>query len=266
MKQHDYLLAGKSTELERLRVQSRVWEPAGVAFLDALPIERRRRALDVGCGVLGWLRVLAKWISDDGRVFGIDVDPAMLDAARAFVDEERLDRVELLSDDLFASALPPASFDLVHARFQIAPLGRAEEQLDAYLRLIAPGGWIVLEDPDTASWQFSPEAPHLTRLIALIGDAFREAGGDLDAGRGEFALLRSRGLTPELRAASVALPPGHPYLRLPLQFAAALEPRIVAKLGSDEFVRLRAGAESELADGERWGTTFTLVQTAAKVT
>lgn len=265
MRQGDYLLASAPTELERLRLQSRVWEPAGVAFLHELPIDRRRRALDIGCGALGWLRVLAQWISDDGRVVGSDVEPAMLAAARAFIDEEHLERVELITDDLFASALPAASFDLVHARFQIAPLGRAEEQLDAYLRLVAPGGWIVLEDPDSASWRFSPEAPHLTRLIALILDAFRGAGGEFDSGRTEFALLQSRGLKPELGAAIVALPPEHPYLRLPLQFATALAPRIAAAIGSEELDRLRAGAESELADGERWGTTFALIQTAARI-
>ena len=58
-----------------------------------------------------------------------------------------------------ASRLPEASFDLVHARFQVAPLGRAEEVLDAMLRLVRPGGVIVLEDPDCASWTFEPAAP-----------------------------------------------------------------------------------------------------------
>lgn len=265
MRRDDYLLSAAPTELERLRLQSRVWEPAGAAFLAALPIERRHRVLDIGCGALGWLRLLRKWISSDGYVTGSDIDASMLSAARAFVDEEHLDHVELIADDLFASALAPASFDLVHARFQIAPLGRAEEQLDAYLRLVRPGGWIVLEDPDSASWRFSPEAPHLARLVAVILGAFNDAGGDFDAGRGEFALLRSHGLKPELRAAIVALPPGHPYLRLPLQFATALAPRIAAAIGRDELARLRAGAESELDEPERWGTTFTLVQTAARV-
>jgi len=56
-----YLLAGQLSELERLQLQSRVWEPAGRALLAQLPNGAGRRALDIGCGVLGWLRLLSEW-------------------------------------------------------------------------------------------------------------------------------------------------------------------------------------------------------------
>jgi len=80
-------------------------------------------------------------------------------AKRGAVAIVMLDRPESLNaynvamrDDLFASALPAASFDLVHLRFQLAPLGRVEEQLASARRLAKPGGWLVLEDPDTGGW------------------------------------------------------------------------------------------------------------------
>src|SRR5262249_31847046 len=53
-----YLLAGQVSELERLQLQSRVWEPAGRALLDRLGSGQGLRALDVGCGCFGWLRLL----------------------------------------------------------------------------------------------------------------------------------------------------------------------------------------------------------------
>ena len=46
-----YLLAGQPTELERLQLQSRVWEPAGRALLAQLAGGSGLRVLDVGCGV-----------------------------------------------------------------------------------------------------------------------------------------------------------------------------------------------------------------------
>ena len=73
----------------------------------------------------------------------------MLDEAQAMVRTAGLSNVELVADDLFASALPEAGFDLVHTRFQLAPLGRMAEQVAAHRRLLAPGGILVLEDPDT---------------------------------------------------------------------------------------------------------------------
>ena len=119
-----YLLAGQASELERLQLQSRVWEPSGRRLLEEIGDGRGARALDVGCGVLGWLRVLSEWVGPDGEVTGTDIDEAMLAAADRFVTEEGLRNVGLVKDDLFASELEPDSFDLVHARYEICPLGR----------------------------------------------------------------------------------------------------------------------------------------------
>ena len=59
----------------------------------------------------------------------------------------------------------------------------------------------------------------------------------------------------------LALKPGHPYLRLPLQFSVALQSRLLETLSEDELDSLRREAEAELAEPGRWGTTFTLIQT-----
>jgi SAM-dependent methyltransferase len=258
-----YLLAGQASELERLQLQSRVWEPSGRQLLEEVGDGGGARALDVGCGVLGWLRILSAWVGPDGQVTGTDVDEAMLAAADRFVTEEGLRNVGLVKDDLFASELEPASFDLVHARYEICPLGRAQEQMETYLRLARPGGTIVLEDPDTGSWHFNPPAPALERLIELIEEAFRLSGGDWQAGRKHLHLLREFGIDGNVRAEIVALTPGHPYLRLPLQFATSLEERLLALVSADELAELRRQGEVELQEPGRWGTTFTLLQSWA---
>jgi hypothetical protein len=195
---------------------------------------------------------------------GTDVDTRLLDAARALVEGDGLANVTLAHDDLFDSRLEPHRFDLVHSRFEIGPLGRAGEQLTSYLRLVAPGGWVILEDPDLGSWHFNPPAPAAERLIALCGEAFVAASGDLNAGRRHFELLREAGLDPEVRAEVWALAPGHPYLRLPLQFSVSLEPRLLGLVSRSELEELRRYAETEIAQPGRWGTTFTLVQTWAR--
>jgi hypothetical protein len=63
-----------------------------------------------------------------------------------------------------------------------------------------------------------------------------------------------------VRAEIVALPPGHPYLRLPLQFATSLEQQLLSLVSEDELATLREQGEAELQEPGRWGTTFTLVQ------
>ena len=257
-----YLMAGQLSELDRLQLQSRVWEPAGQRLLDEIGPRDGARAVDIGCGCLGWLRLLSKWVGPSGSCVGTDISDDLLAAAKTFVETESLGNVELLHDDLFASRLPAGSFDLVHARFQLAPLGRAEEQIAAMSALLAPGGLLVIEDPDTVSWSYTPDAPEAGRLIALILEAFRAAGGDFDAGRRTAELLRDAGLEPQVRAEIVALEAGHPYLRLPLQFAASLRPRLLELMDEPELDALlsKVGAEMESV---RHGLTFTLMQTWA---
>jgi SAM-dependent methyltransferase len=261
----EYLLAGKTTELARLQLQSRVWEPAGRELLHSLTPARRQRAVDVGCGVMGWLRILSAWVEPNGSVVGSDIDDKMLAAAADLVRTESLSNVTLVKDDLFKSELPAHSFDLVHARFQIAPLGRAAEQIDAYVRLVRPGGMLVLEDPDIASWRVNPGTRATSDLISLIDRGFEAAGGDLSSGRQLPSLMRGAGLSPQVSARVVALEPGHPYLRLPLQFAAALRARLESLVAADSLQDLLQRCDEELGRENAWGTTFTLIQAHATV-
>jgi SAM-dependent methyltransferase len=260
MPSQGYLLADQPSELERLQLQSRVWEPSGRRLLDEIGEGRGARVLDVGCGAIGWLRLLSEWVGSDGEVVGIDIDDAMLAAAGQFVDTEGLGNVVLTKDDLFASKLESSSFDLVHARFQIAPLGRGPDQISNHVRVLRPGGTVVLEEWDVSSWHFNPPARALESLVELIGQSFVRSGGDIQAGLKLLDLLRGFGIEGNVRAEVLALPPGHPYLRLPLQFATALEERLLSIVTVDELEQLRKEAEAELEEPGRWGTTFTLLQ------
>jgi len=259
MSREGYLLADQPSELERLQLQSRVWEPSGRQLLARLGDGSGLRALDVGCGALGWLRILSEWVGSSGQVVGGDVDERLLGAARSFLEVEGIANVELAVDDLFDSTLEPESFDLVHARYVIAPLGRGREQVTSHARLLKRGGLLVLEEWDLGSWHFNPPAPAAEELIRLLSEIFDALGGE--AGRGLPELLREVGIDePELDAYVIALKPGHPYLRLPLQFSVALETRLLERLREDELASLRREAEGELAEPGRWGTTFTLIQ------
>ena len=131
--------------------------------------------------------------------------------------------------------------------------------METYVRLLRPGGTIVLEDPDWGSWHFNPPAEGSQQLIALIHEAFAR-WGDAEAGRNHLELLRSCGIEGNVRAEVLALPPGHPYLWLPLQFSVGLEPRLLSYVSAEELRQLRQDAENELQEPARWGTTFTLIQ------
>jgi SAM-dependent methyltransferase len=257
-----YLL-DSSTELERLRLQARVWEPEAERWLDQIEIQRGWRCADLGCGAMGILGPLSRRVGPDGAVVGLDRDALQLASARQYISEQGLSNVSIVDDDAFGSALPGASFDFVHARFVLAPVGRDEELLREMLRLAKPGGIIALQEPDAACWDFYPSDPVWQGLKAAILAAFRRGGGDFDAGRRTFAMLRKLGLEEvRFRAAVVGLGDSHPYMRVPIQLATSLRPRLLGDGLIDAATLDAAVATCEriAADPERACTSFVVTQ------
>jgi ubiquinone/menaquinone biosynthesis C-methylase UbiE len=155
-KANDYLLTSGTAEMQRLRLQAQVWEPAASEFLFALNISPGSRALDLGCGAMGVLGPLSRLVGDSGTVIGLDSDAKQLAAAQSFVEEAKLTNVSVAKGDAFNSGMPAGHFDLVHVRFLFAPVGRDADLLAELLRLVRPGGIIAIQEPDASCWNVAP--------------------------------------------------------------------------------------------------------------
>jgi SAM-dependent methyltransferase len=260
----EYLLTGGQAELERLRLQATVWEPDADALFDGIPVLPNWNCVDLGCGAMGVLRGLSARTLSGGHVLGVDSDRKLLASAQSFAKENALANVTLQEADLFENDLPPESFDLVHLRFMLAPIGRENEILAAALRLTRPGGVIALQEPDAACWSSLPPDTGFDRLKNVILEAFSRGGGDFNAGRRTTALLRAAGVRDvRVRAALHVMSDRHPYMRLPCQFAESLRGRIV-ELGiasAQELDDLVASVERMVAEPGRSILTFAVIQT-----
>jgi ubiquinone/menaquinone biosynthesis C-methylase UbiE len=227
-KGRDYLLSSDTAEMQRLRLQAQVWEPAATEFLASLNISPGSRVLDLGCGAMGVLGPLARLVGDGGTVIGLDSDATQLAAARSFVEEAKLANVSIIEGDAFNTRLPAGSFDLVHVRFLFAPVGHDAELLTEMLRLVRRGGMIAIQEPDASCWNVAPPNPSWSALKAAILAAFRAGGGDFDAGCRTFGMLQTAGLQQVFQRNAVLAATGHhPYKRLPLQFATSLRKRLL---------------------------------------
>lgn len=258
-----YLLSDGASELERLRLQAKVWEPAAEAMLDQIGVRPGWDCVDLGCGAVGILGPLSRRVGRAGRVFGVDVDAKQLAAARAHVLGQGLENVEILERDAYRTGLPRESFDFTHVRFLFAPVGRDGELLTELQGLTKPGGIIAVEEPDASAWGYYPASRQWERLKGAILAAFRSGGGDFDAGRRTYSMLRGVGLEDvQIRAAVVALPGQHPYKRVPAQFAASLRRRILEAeiLKESELDELVRDCERLAADPETVMTSFVVTQ------
>jgi SAM-dependent methyltransferase len=263
MSSADYILSNSASELERLRLQARIWEPETEAWLNQFGVMTGWRCLDLGCGAMGILGPLAKRAGPSGQVIGVDVDAMQLRGARAFVTDNNLANVEIIGADAYASSLPDNSFDLAHVRFLFAPVGRDAQLLDELWRLTKPGGIIAIQEPDAAAWGCYPPSDAWDRLKTVIIEAFRRGGGDFNAGRRTHAMLQECGAEDvRIRAAVVALAPGHPYLRLAVQFATSLKNRILDEslMSNSELDEAIAECERVASNPKTIGATFVVMQ------
>lgn len=222
----NYLLAS-ATEAERLQLQAQVWQPAAEVMLDAIGIQPGWFCLDLGCGAMGILAPLHQRVGSSGHVIGVDADRHSLAVAQAYVHTHHLSNIELLERNVLQTGLLDASFDLVHERFVLPYITPPETLVHEMLRLVRPGGWVAVQEPDNTAWTFYPPDPRWNRFKAILIAAFA-VRGDIDIGQRTYGMLRSLGLTDlQLRAAVVALAPQHPYMQMPLMALAALRPHIL---------------------------------------
>jgi len=101
-------------------------------------------ALDVGCGTGRALPALAAAVGPGGRVLGVDVTPAMLDAARA---AGRDGCATLLLADARRLPLPDAAAGLVFAAGLVHHLPDPAAGLTELARVTRPGGSLVIFHP-----------------------------------------------------------------------------------------------------------------------
>jgi ubiquinone/menaquinone biosynthesis C-methylase UbiE len=253
-------------ERGRLRLQSEVLEALSDRALARLGSLEGRRAVDVACGAMGLLRALSQRVGPSGSVVGTDVNETMLSHANDFIREQGLTNVSVVRDDVLASELPAASFDVVHSRFVLAPLGRDDQILDQLERLVAPDGWLLLEEPVSPSWRVWPSGEAHDALVEVVARAYERHMGGVDAGARLLSAARRRGWRDVgLDAEVLAMPPGHPYLRMPVLMATALRSVVLRDTDAAELDRRIAAAEALYARPETHGVTFTLVQLRARV-
>ncbi len=238
-----YPLGTSEAELRHLVEQAATYTEETDALFDLVGIAPGTAAIDVGCGVLGVLHVLAGRVGAGGRVVGLDREPAMVQAARRLAAERGL-QVEVLQGDAVATGLPDDGFDVVHARSVLLNVSTPERVLAEMVRIARPGGVVVVQEPDSASWNCDPPHEAFDVLHHAVRDAYRRTGKDLDIGRRSGRLLREAGLEDvDVRATIRVTRQGEYFQSFLLTIADLVRDEILAGGGlTAEALDARSGA------------------------
>ena len=119
-------------------------------LLSRIPDRSYKSIVDLGCGTGYWL---ARYSEDASRVIGIEPDPALRTAAAQAAAD--LPNAEVLAGSAEHIPLPDASADVVHARFAYFFPPGTDAGLTEVLRVLRPGGHLVVVDNDYRWGEFA---------------------------------------------------------------------------------------------------------------
>jgi ubiquinone/menaquinone biosynthesis C-methylase UbiE len=137
-----YLLGTSPVEVRHLVEQAEIYAQEANELLDAIGLEAGGSAIDIGCGVMGVLHLLAMRLGATGTVVGLDRERRMLEMGRRLANERGL-AVEFIEADAAASGLPDGGFDLVHARTVLVNVPNPDEILAEMVRIARRGGVVA---------------------------------------------------------------------------------------------------------------------------
>lgn len=164
--------------------------------------------LDLGCGRGA---MTARALAHGCRVVAVDAAPRMVELVRR--DHPGVDARVAAADAL---DLPDACVDLVVASFVIHIVPRPEETVDEALRVLRPGGRLVLTVPGRADGAPDPWADEVNDLVR----SYRRYQPDGDGRHGNDAdeqeMLETRGvrdLTADSVEVALPVPDGDTYWR-----------------------------------------------------
>jgi SAM-dependent methyltransferase len=189
-----YLLSNVAAQAEdRFAALSALFDHTTFRHLDAVGISPGWRCWEVGAGGLSVPSWMAGRVGLQGRVVATDIDTSWLAGD--------MQDIGVYVHDVGADEPPAGGFDLVHARLVLTHVPERERALENMVAALRPGGWLVLEDFDTALIVNACLNPttHNEHLANKMRQGFLRLlaarGVDLEYGRKLPGLLRAANLT-----------------------------------------------------------------------
>ncbi|HEV8533111.1 MAG TPA: methyltransferase domain-containing protein [Methylomirabilota bacterium] len=228
-------------------------EPEARRIIEDLGLPPGSRGLDVGCGVGLYGLWLAEAVGSAGHVVGIEPEEDRVEAARSLVGG-RLDakRLAFRQGDGTGIPEPARSFDWIWCGDVLHHIVETEQALKEFLRVVRPGGRIIIKESQVLSALFLPGHPELERRIQLA-----EIRRTLDEGGGRSFQERRQTTLASLRAVGLTDVAVRTYL---LERRAPLGPADHDYIQSTVFTRNWGERLRELLSPEDWKERSTLCE------
>lgn len=132
------------TAADWLTRHNREQEEAGVVMRDELKLKPGLNVCDLGCGNGYHTIPIAKAVGPDGKVFGVDIQPEMLDMLKVRALAAEAKNIVYVPGSQTETKLPDASCDLILMVDVYHELSEPGPMLQSMKKALKPGGQIVL--------------------------------------------------------------------------------------------------------------------------
>jgi trans-aconitate 2-methyltransferase len=164
-----YAFGDSAIAADRLAIVAETFAPTTRALLQSLDASPDR-VLDLGCGPGHSTRLLAS-LFPDAELVAVDRSERFAAEARARVPTARV----IVAD---VTAPLPTGFGLVYSRFLLSHLPDVGAAVASWCRAVAPGGLLVLEEPES----IVASDPLFARYEQIVAAVVAATGADMYAG------------------------------------------------------------------------------------
>jgi len=130
----------------RMEILARMFDGPTQHALERVGVTNGWHCLEVGGGGGSVARWLAARVGAAGRVLCTDINTRIIESHPAGIAN-----LEVKVHDIASDPLAAATFDLIHARLVLIHVIERERALVRMVQALKPGGWLVIEDFDSAS-------------------------------------------------------------------------------------------------------------------
>ncbi len=263
-----YFLGYRQVEQERLQRQADELAHDSAWLFDEIGIRDGWRVVEIGCGPRGCLGLLSGRVGATGRVVGVERSHEQVERAQRFVTDNGFANVEVLQCDARNTGLPEGTFDLATARLVLVNVPQPEQLVAEMVRLVRPGGFVALHEPDSTTQRCDPPHAALTRLVQVLNTSAEMNGIDRTIGPKVPRLLRESGLI-DIRVNPLVhvYPSGHGRRMLLPDFVENARQRILDQnlIEEAELNQLAAALRRHLEDPETLVVSSLFIQAWGRI-
>ncbi len=143
----NYILGRTEAETRRLILQDQIYGPLTRRFFQAAGIGTGMKVLDIGSGAGDVALLLAELVGPRGRVVGVEMNPAIIETARARVAAAGWSNVTFVTGDVHKIALD-RDFDAVVGRWVLMYLPEPAAMLRHLATHVRAGGIVAFHEND----------------------------------------------------------------------------------------------------------------------